>query len=135
MQSAEQDVVINVTRISQLTSQSKVKAFVAIEVQFGDHIMGIEGFKVLEGDTGLYVKEPSVSRPGKDGKTNWFQSAFFSQSLFFAIRDAIIAAYESGEIATAKIEKPKKGNGNGFEKKTSAPPAPKASSQEEDIPF
>ena len=81
---------IQVARIFRLEKEgSRLKAFVDLAV--GSSLI-VKGFKVVEGQEGLFVGMPRVA--GKDGK--WYEAAFpVSQGKRREISEVILSAYNS----------------------------------------
>lgn len=130
------EVTVNVVRIKTLSSGS-LKAFADVELQIGSDVIQLKSFKVMDGSKGLWVATPS--QPGKtvNPKTNkidYFPTMEFSQSLEFAIKDAVLAAYESGTTCKSQIPSRSKGNKPANEGHTNNNLS-SSSSNEEDIPF
>ena len=84
-----QNTDIQVTRLFRVEKEgSKLKAFVDLSI--GDSLI-VKGFKVVEGEKGLFVGMPS--QPGKDGK--WYEAAFpTSKEKRQEISELILSAYK-----------------------------------------
>lgn len=80
---------IQVARLFRVEKEgSKLKAFVDLSI--GDSLI-VKGFKVVEGEKGLFVSMPSS--PGKDGK--WYEAAFpTSKEKRQEIAEIILSAYK-----------------------------------------
>jgi stage V sporulation protein G len=80
---------IQVARLFRVGKEgSKLKAFVDLSI--GDSLI-VKGFKVVEGENGLFVGMPS--QPGKDGK--WYDAAFpTSKEKRQEISELILSAYK-----------------------------------------
>lgn len=79
---------IQVVRLFRVEKEgSKVKAFVDLSI--GDSLI-VKGFKVVEGEEGLFVSMPAT--PGKDGK--WYDAAFpTTKEKRQEIAEIILSAY------------------------------------------
>lgn len=79
---------IQVARLFRVEKEgSKLKAFVDLSI--GDSLI-VKGFKVVEGEKGLFVGMPSA--PGKDGK--WYEAAFpTTKEKRQEISELILSAY------------------------------------------
>ena len=80
---------IQVSRLFRVEKEgSKLRAFVDLSI--GDSLV-VKGFKVVEGQEGLFVSMPS--QPGKDGK--WYESAFpTTKEKRKEISEVILSAYK-----------------------------------------
>jgi stage V sporulation protein G len=80
---------IQVVRLFRLEKEdSKLKAFVDLAI--GDSFI-VKGFKVVEGENGLFVSMPSA--PGKDGK--WYDAAFpTTKEKRQEIAEIVLSAYK-----------------------------------------
>lgn len=80
---------IQVVRLFRLEKEdSKLKAFVDLSI--GDSFI-VKGFKVVEGENGLFVSMPSS--PGKDGK--WYDAAFpTTKEKRQEIAEIVLSAYK-----------------------------------------
>jgi DNA-binding cell septation regulator SpoVG len=136
MSAATSSATISVVRIVPVTAGS-LKAFVDVELQFGDEIIQQKGFKVMDGANGLWVGLPS--QPSKklnaQGKPDYFDTIAFSTSLEFAIKDAILAAFESNTVVKSLIPPKQKGKKTELAPRQSNFSSPQSSGSEEDIPF
>lgn len=81
---------IQVVRLFRVEKEgSKIKAFADLSV--GDKLI-VKGFKVVEGEEGLFVGMPSA--PGKDGK--WYEAAIpTTKENRRQINEAVLAAYKA----------------------------------------
>ena len=80
---------VQVARLFRVEKEgSKLKAFVDLAI--GDSLV-VKGFKVVEGQEGLFVGMPS--QPGKDGK--WYEVAFpTTKEKRKEISEVILSAYK-----------------------------------------
>ncbi len=80
---------IQVARLFRVEKEgSKLKAFADLSI--GDSLI-VKGFKVVEGENGLFVSMPST--PGKDGK--WYDAAFpTTKEKRQEISEIILSAYK-----------------------------------------
>ena len=80
---------IQVARLFRVEKEgSKLRAFVDLSI--GDSLI-VKGFKVVEGEKGLFVSMPS--QPGKDGK--WYDAAFpTTKEKRQEISEIILSAYK-----------------------------------------
>lgn len=80
---------IQVARLFRVEKEgSKLKAFVDLSI--GDSLI-VKGFKVMQGQEGLFVSMPS--QPGKDGK--WYQVALpTTKEKRQEISELILSAYK-----------------------------------------
>lgn len=80
---------IQVARLFRVEKEgSKLKAFADLSI--GDSFI-VKGFKVMEGENGLFVGMPS--QPGKDGK--WYDAAFpTTKEKRQEISELILSAYK-----------------------------------------
>lgn len=96
------DAVV-VRGIRRVDTDSSIKAFADIRVG----PLTLTGFKVVEGNNGLFVSNPSRSYQDKEDKTQWRATVRFSDSsdgdtLKSEISDKILAAYEAAPKAKKK---------------------------------
>ena len=83
-----QDTKIEVVRLYRFENGGRVKAFCDLQID-DDYI--IKGFKVVEGNEGMFVGMPSEA--GKNGR--WFSTFLpLTDDVKNRIREAVITAYE-----------------------------------------
>lgn len=83
-----QDAKIEVVRLYRFDNGKSVKAF--CDLQFDDDYI-VKGFKVVQGEEGLFVGMPSEA--GKNGK--WFNTFMpLSNEVKNRLAEVIISAYE-----------------------------------------
>ena len=134
MSNVVSNYAVSVVRINRSPKPGTFKAHVDVEVNFGNDVVQLKNFKVMEGENGLWAAAPS--NPGKPnaetGKVTYFDTLGFSQSLEYAIKDAIVKAYEENNVVKSLIP-PK------VKKTTTGAPTRQVSvqshSSDEDIPF
>ena len=110
---------LEVTKVEffHLKKGGKVKAFAAVTF---NKVLTVKGFKIVEGDDGLFVGKPSTLNT-KDDK--WYDNIFVkSKDAWQAIQDTIVAEYEDSDGKNA----PKKRRDNDEEE------APKKKRRDED---
>jgi len=105
MSNAVSNYAVSVVRINRSKKPGTFKAHVDVEVNFGNDVVQLKNFKVMDGENGLWAAAPS--NPGKPnaetGKITYFNTLEFSQSLEYAIKDAIVSAYESDTVSKSLI--------------------------------
>lgn len=105
MSNAVSNYAVSVVRINRTKGSGTLKAYADVEVNFGNDVVQLKGFKVMDGENGLWAAPPS--NPGKPnaetGKISYFSTLEFSQSLEYAIKDAIVSAFESDKVSKSLI--------------------------------
>lgn len=133
--SMSQDVVrVSVTRLNRVKKESKVKAFANIDIINGDTIISIDGVKVIDtgNETGPWVGMPCTSYVDKNGKTQWPEVVTLSPNVMFAVKDAVVEAYQDRNFEPAKSLKPVR---KAAVARTQEPAGVSGFGSEEDIPF
>lgn len=88
---------MKITRMN-LWEGGNTKGFFDIETEDG---IGIKGFKIVEGQNGLFVSLPSSK--GKDGK--WYDNVFMSKEMRDKLNEMALNEYnqQTGNTASSSI--------------------------------
>lgn len=105
---------VKVVSINQVKKESKIKAFVTIELYFDEGAaLKLGDLKIVEGPTGLFVAMPSKSYQNQKGETIWTNSVDLNDTLHQAVSTKVLEVYNSG----TGIEKAVLGVKKQFQKK------------------
>lgn len=106
---------INVVTMNSVKKESKIKAFVSIEMFLDDGgALKLNDLKVVEGPNGLFVGMPSKSYQDSKGNTVWTNSIDFNDQVHKLVTDRILEVYNSG----SGLEKPTLGIKKSFKKES-----------------
>jgi DNA-binding cell septation regulator SpoVG len=94
---------VKVTKLVQRNANNALKAFADVEITEGDLQFTIYGVKVFTSQTkGDYIGLPATppKEPmGPNGKpSKWFDIVALNKTTFFKVQDAVLAAYQTGEV-------------------------------------
>jgi len=123
-----------------------LKAFCTVELQEGALTISLDGFKVFETKAGGLAVGVPANQDKTDPKKYW-DDVILDQGSYFKVKDAVLAAYESGDLQEPTLLRPSKGKKSSETRSASssepeagpglnmAATAAKSASEDEDIPF